>query len=226
MSPAAGVIDLFRAHDARALIDANAHEASDLVAELMSLLDRAGNEGAFVAAARLIARRIADRLGQLMTLERLQRSGGVRADMWSPVGVLEELEHEAIALAGNRIDICVRTPDLVPQYWFFDRELAGMALGNALHNALAHATRCVSLELCLRDGELGFAIGDDGGAFPHPLLGPALAPVERGEINGSALGIHFARLVAAAHSHAGRRGRVELSNRSAGSGTLFVLWLP
>lgn len=211
---------------ARALIEANAHEASDLVSELTLLLDRIGNESAYIAAARMVTRRIADRLGQLMTLERLERAGGVRPDMWSPIGVVEELEHEAIALAGNRMDISVRTPDLVPQYWFFDRELAWMALTNALHSALTHATHSVVLELRLRDGLLGFCITDDGGAFPGELVAPSSQSVERGEINGNALGVHFARLVATAHTFGGRSGSVELSNHSGRPGTRFALWLP
>ena len=212
--------------NARALIEANAYEATDLIGELTLLLDRIGNESAYVAAARMVTRRIADRLGQLMTLERLERGGGMHADMWSPIAVLEELEHEAIALAGNRMDISVRTPDLVPQCWFFDRELTGMVLGNALHSALTHATRSIVLELQLRDGRLGFSISDDGGGFPQALVASVPQPFERGEINGNALGIHFARLVAAAHTYAGRCGSVELSNRADGPGTRFVLWLP
>ena len=226
MSSTAQGADALTPRDARALIEANAHEASDLIGELTLLLDRIGNESAYIAAARMVTRRIADRLGQLMTLERLERGGGVRPEMWSPIGVLEELEHEAIALAGHRMDISVRTPDLVPQYWFFDRELAAMVLGNALHSALTHATRSVMLELRMRDGQLGFCIADDGGAFPAVLVGPAPQAFERGEINGNALGIHFARVVAAAHAYRGRCGSVELSNNSAGPGTRFTLWLP
>ena len=226
MSSFARDADSHAPRNARALIEANAHEATDLIGELTLLLDRIGNESAYVAAARMVTRRIADRLGQLMTLERLERGGGMHADMWSPIALLEELEHEAIALAGNRMDISVRTPDLVPQYWFFDRELAGMVLGNALHSALTHATRSVVLELQLREGRLGFCISDDGGGFPQALVASTAQPFERGEINGNALGIHFARLVAAAHTYAGRCGSVELSNRADGPGTRFVLWLP
>ena len=226
MSQVAGDADRHAPRNARALIEANAHEATDLIGELTLLLDRIGSESAYVAAARMVTRRIADRLGQLMTLERLERGGGMRPDMWSPIAVLEELEHEAIALAGSRIDISVRTPDLVPQCWFFDRELAGMVLSNALHSALTHATRSIVLELKLREGQLGFCLLDDGGGFPQELVAQAPRPFERGEINGNALGIHFARLVAVAHTYAGRCGSVELSNRTDGPGTRFALWLP
>ena len=226
MSSSAENADALGSRNARALIEANAHEATDLIGELTLLLDRIGSESVYVAAARMVTRRIADRLGQLMTLERFARGAGMHPDMWSPIALLEELEHEAIALAGHRIDVSVRTPDLVPQYWFFDRELAGMVLGNALHNGLMHATRSVVLELGLRDGQLGFCIADDGGGFPLKLVAHASQPFERGEINGNALGIYFARLVAAAHTYAGRSGSVELSNRADGPGTRFALWLP
>ena len=226
MNPGAADAERPAGRNARALIDANAQEAADLIGELTLLLDRIGNESAYIAAARMVTRRIADRLGQLVTLERLERGGGVCPDMWSPIALLEELEHEAIALAGNRMDISVQMPALVPQYWFFDRELAGMVLSNALHSALTHATRSVVLELRLRDGQLGFCIADDGGAFPQALIVPTAQTFERGEINGNALGIHFARLVATTHTNAGRQGSVELSNHSDGPGTRFALWLP
>jgi signal transduction histidine kinase len=226
VNPAARDAGRLAIRNARALIEANAQEATDLIGELTLLLDRIGNESTYIAAARMVTRRIADRVGQLVTLERLERGGSMRPDMWSPIALLEELEHEAIALAGNRMDISVRTPELVPQYWFFDRELAGMVLSNALHSALTHATRCVVLELHLRDGQLGFCIADDGGAFPEELVASTAQTFERGEINGNALGIHFARLVAATHTYAGRHGWVELSNHSNGPGTRFALWLP
>jgi hypothetical protein len=209
----------------RALIESNAREAADLVGELTLLLDRALPEAPGLPAARLVTRRLSDRLGQLMMVERLARAGGIRPDAWSPIELVEELEHEAVSLAGNRIAIDVRAPDLVPQFWFFDRELVSMALHNALHSALVYANSAVMLELRMSEGFLGFGIQDDAGAFPAELLVDAPLRAERGECNGNALGIHFARLVAASHVSGHRRGRVELANRSGG-GTCFSLWLP
>jgi len=213
-------------HAARTLIESNAREAADLVGELTLLLDRVGNENPYLSAARMVTRRIADRLGQVMTLERLARSGGIRADAWSPIDVVEELEHEAITLAGRRIEIEVRAPDLVPQFWFFDRELVTMTLGNALHSALVHASSAVALEFGLQDGYLGFSVLDDAGAFPAELMEDGPLRLDRGELNGNALGVHFARLVAASHVNAGRKGRLELVNRPDRPGTRFTLWLP
>jgi signal transduction histidine kinase len=211
---------------ARALIESNAREAADLVGELTLLLDRVGNENAYLSAARMVTRRLADRLGQVMTLERLARAGGLRPDTWSPIEVVEELEHEAISLAGERIEVRVHAPELVPQYWFFDRELVTLALSNALHNALIYARQGIGLEFGLKDGYLGFSVLDDGGAFPAELLAEGPPRLERGDCNGNALGIYFARLIAAAHVNAGRSGWVELVNRSGTSGTRFTLWLP
>ena len=209
---------------ARALIESNAREAADLVGVLTLLLDRSDSES--LAAARMVTRRLSDRLGQLMSLERMMRSGGIRPDTWSPVDVVEELEHEAISLAGGRVDVHVRAQELVPQCWFFDRELVTMTLGNALHNALTYASAAVTLEFCMKDGCLGFSILDDGGAFPAELLVDGPPPLQRGECNGNALGVYFARLVAATHVNDGRKGRVELVNRLDGPGTRFTLWLP
>jgi signal transduction histidine kinase len=211
---------------ARALIQSNAREAADLAGELMLLLDRAGAEAQCLPAARMVTRRLSDRLGQAVILERLMRPGGLRPDAWSPIELVEELEHEAVSLAGSRIAINVSAPDLVPQYWFFDRELVSMVLHNALHSALVYARGAVTLEFQIDAGYLGLSVLDDAGAFPPEVLCEAPPRVERGELNGNALGIHFARLVAASHAAAGRRGRIELANRAGGAGTRFTLWLP
>jgi signal transduction histidine kinase len=211
----------------RALIDSNAREAADLVGELTLLLDRVDQGNTELATARMVVRRIADRLGQASMLERLARRGNIGLDLWSPLEILEELEHEAVSLARSRIEVSVSAPDLVPQCWFFDRELVTMSLANALHSALHHANRVVSLQLRLEAGCLGFCITDDAGAFPAGVVSELDgAAWSSAEINGNALGIHFARLVAKAHFNRGVYGRVELVNRTEGPGTRFTLWLP
>jgi hypothetical protein len=179
-----------------------------------------------LAAARMAVRRLSDRLGQAILIERLSRTGGLRPDAWSPVELVEELEHEAVSLAGSRIAVNVHVPDLVAQYWFFDRELVAMTLHSALHSALVYAEAAVTLEFRMAGGYLGFGIADDAGSFPAELMADTPLRAERGECNGNALGIHFARLVAAGHASGGRRGRVELENRSPKGGTRFTLWLP
>ncbi len=210
---------------ARALIDSNAREAADLVGELMLLLDRMEGAPAGLASARMLTRRLSDRLAQANTLERITTHGGYHPDGWSPIEIVEELEHEAVSLAGERIDVRVVAPDLVPQCWFFDRELVTMALAGALHNALLHAVDAISLEFGMQEGYLGFSIVDDSGAFPAELLTDQ-ARFERGECNGNALSVHFARAIASLHVTQERRGKVELSNRPVGAGTRFTLWLP
>lgn len=210
----------------RALIESNAREATDLVAQLMLLLDHLEAEPENLVSARMVTRRLSDRLAQAGTLERLTGSGGCHPDAWSPIEVIEELEHEAVSLVGDRIDVRVVAPDLVPQCWFFDRELVATALLGILHAALLHAVESVDIEFGMREGCLGFSISDDSGSFPVELLDQEPASLERGECNGNALGIHFARLVAALHVNRGRPGQVELVNRPGGAGTSVTLWLP
>lgn len=210
----------------RALIESNSREAADLVAQLTLLLDHLAAEPENLGAARMVTRRLSDRLSQAGTLERLASSGGCRPDAWSPIEVIEELEHEAVSLVGDRIDVRVVAPDLVPQCWFFDRELVASALLGILHAALLHAEKAVDLEFGMRDGCLGFTICDDTGSFPLELLDHEPKNLERGECNGNALGIHFARLVAAQHVYRDRPGQVELVNLPAGTGTRVTLWLP
>jgi hypothetical protein len=215
-----------RAESTLALIESNAREAADLAGELVLLLDRAVREAACLTDARLVTRRLSDRLGQAKVLERLACGGGIRLDAWSPIEMVEELEHEALALAAGRLAVEIGVPDLAPRHWFFDRELVSMALHGALHSALAYAHARVHLEFCIDGPYLGFSIADDAGAFPAELLRAAQLPQEGGECNGNALGIHFARVVAARHAHRGRQGRIELENRAVSGGTRFRLWLP
>jgi signal transduction histidine kinase len=210
----------------RALIESNTREATDLVAQLTLLLEQMGSEQKNLDAARMVARRLSDRLAQAGTLERLGAGGGWRPDGWSPIELIEELEHEALALSAGRIDVRVVAPDLVPQFWFFDRELVATALSGALHAALCHAEQWISLEFGMRDGYLGFSIGDDAGAFPAVLIENQPAYFDRGECNGNALGVHFARIVAGMHVDKARQGHVELRNRPYSAGTRFTLWLP
>lgn len=210
----------------QALIESNAREATDLVAQLTLLLDHMDAEPENLVAARMVTRRLSDRLAQAGTLERLAGSGGCHPDAWSPIELIEELEHEAVALVGDRIDVRVHAPDLVPQYWFFDRELVATALLGLLHAALLHAVQAVDIEFGMQDGCLGFTICDDCGSFPPELLDHEPARLVRGECNGNALGVHFARLVAALHADQGRQGRVTLVNRPVGAGTRVTLWLP
>jgi len=209
----------------RTLVEANVREAADLVGELTLLLDRMGNESPYLAAARLVTHRISDRLGQLAVLDRDRGAVlSVRAEAWPPSEPLEELEREAASLAGGRIDVRRTAHEVVPQYWFFDRELVSAALRNALHSALVYSTGSITLGLAVCEGCLGFSIEDDGGAFPATLIDGS-AP-ERGACNGNALGVHFARLVASAHVNGARRGRLELANLEHRRGTRFTLWLP
>lgn len=210
----------------RALIESNAREATDLVAQLTLLLDHMDTEPGNLEAARMVTRRLSDRLAQAGTLERLSGKGACHPDAWSPIEVVEELEHEAVSLVGGRIEIRVVALDLVPQYWFFDRELVATALLGLLHAALVHAVQTVDIEFGMREGRLGFTICDDAGAFPEELLDHEPLQLERGECNGNALGVHFARLVAMLHVNQERSGQLELVNRSGGAGTRVTLWLP
>lgn len=211
----------------QALIRAHACEAADWVGELTLLLRRLPGNEPGMRAVRMITARIADRLGQALALERVAAAEpGLRVDAWSALELIEELEHEAVALAGGRLAVQLAATQIVPLTWFFDRELVSLALRNALHAALAHAHAAVALGLELREGYLGFSVSDDRGGFPPELIEETPPNPEVGELNGNALGVHFARLVARRHVAGARHGRLELRNRPDGNGTCFTLWLP
>ena len=65
-------------------------------------------------------------------------------------------------------------------------------------------------------------VSDDGPGYPPEMLGqmPEIRPVSR---DGTGIGLHLARQVAALHANGGRAGYIELSNDG---GAAFCLSLP
>ncbi|MGE5493609.1 MAG: ATP-binding protein [Actinomycetota bacterium] len=111
--------------------------------------------------------------------------------------------------------------------WTFDTQLVRLVLIDALMNGWRHARSRVCLEAACRDGELHFAIEDDGPGFPPALLAASGDAGTRPPApQGAGLGVKLAERVARLHSIGRREGRVMLSNCGGGGGGRFSLILP
>lgn len=210
------------------LLAAHAHELKNLLGELTLSLDEAVHEsgappGGQLARARLIGRRVSDRMVQLLTLYKLEQGAPVNELDASPAEFIEEIALEARTLAQGRFDVSVDT-GAAPPFGFFDPDLVQIALMNAVHNALAFARQRIALEAREDDGWLVFEVRDDSAGYPpHILDSPATPAASRR--GGTGLGLYFSHRVARAHRHGERQGSLILSNPPAG-GAQFRLRLP
>jgi signal transduction histidine kinase len=187
------------------------------------------NRLALVAAR---AEAIADReilhgvLESAATLTRLlawyraeQGALGVDIDARVPADLVDDLCHEMRRQSPLEI---VGDSAAAPALAFYDEHLVRLVLRDALYNALRHARARVSLVARAVEGGVEFCVRDDGAGYPPAMLGDAPAPAAFGG-EGSGLGLHLARRVAALHVNGGQTGRLDLNNDG---GAVFSLWLP
>lgn len=213
--------------DLNAIAAASTHELKNLLGQLTLALDRIAQVGCpgaeqQVSSARFACRRINDRLVEMLTLYKLEsKQFRPHIDAYSPADFVDDLAHEARALAGDKLEIVVEASN-APAFWFFDRGLSESAMMNALHNAFVHARSRITLSMEQHGDYLAFRVTDDGDGFPAEALQTPLDQ-PRQSTHGTGLGLYFANSVAAAHENKGRTGKVELSNAP---GATFTLWLP
>jgi len=203
------------------------HEIKNLMGQLTLTLDEAvvssaGGANNELGNARATCHRISDRLVQLLTLYKNETENlELNVEAHSPADFIEELAAEATSLSGDRISI-VTDVEQAPPFWFFDRYLLEIALHNAVHNALTHSRSQVHLSAKAQDGGLLFCVRDDGAGFSRAHPSGAERLPTRSE-RGTGLGLHFAHVVAQAHSNHGKTGRLHLENQAGG---VFCMWLP
>lgn len=204
------------------------HELKNNLGLLVMTIDgiplqgEAVHDGA-VDSARLQCQRVVDRLQQALLVYKAGRQAlQPSIDAYSPHDLLSEIRDQAVALARDRLRVETAVSDAVPAIWFFDRDLAEMALVNALHNSLAYARSLIRIELDMQEGALALTVRDDSDGYPAHILGNAGGqPSYR--TRGTGLGLQFARLIAQAHDNRGRCGALRLANDG---GAVFTLLLP
>lgn len=161
--------------------------------------------------AQLLTRR----LMEFLTAHRAVEQGGLRAvpaeEM--PDSLVMELAGDAQTLLHGRLQVLQQFDDN-PPFWFFDRQLARLALDSAIYNALRFARSRITLGLRLADQQLCFYVWDDG---------PGLQNTPASTSTG--LGRLVCDEVARAHRNHGRSGRSLLRNHDQG-GAIFELFLP
>jgi K+-sensing histidine kinase KdpD len=176
-----------------------------------------------VDGARLLCQGVVERLHQALLMYKTSGQP-IRPsiDAYSPHELVQHMQARAMGLARGRFRIETRVTGVVPDLWFFDRELVEMALINAIHNALAHARSTIRIEADLQQGCLSLCVRDDSTGYPAHILDPAL-PKTAPSTTGTGLGLQFARLIAERHDNQGRRGALCLTNEG---GAVFRLLLP
>lgn len=205
-----------------ALIHELKNELGLLTLALERIPPRDPAHDAAVDEARLLAQRVSSRLQQALLLYKsASQPIHPHIDAWSPADMAGEVAAHARALAHGRLAVdVVLAPDL-PDIWFFDRDLAEMALINAVHNSLTHARTRLAIEAGMVDGCLAFSVRDDSGGYPDAVLNGHVVGKPAGA--GTGLGLQFSRLIAASHDNQGRRGELRLANDG---GAVFSLLLP
>ena len=212
----------------------NIHDIKNLLFNLLGTLDKAilergsGPEEQWMSQLRFDGQRINDKLVQLLAIYRIDAAHyEPDIEFRSVVEFIEDQLAEAGPLAEAR-GITLETEIAEDVAWVFDRDLVAGVMSNALHNALSHARRRITLSARLHSGFLVLAVRDDGAGYPPDIL--SLNGTETGHIDfksgRTGLGIMFCAIAAAAHHNKEIRGRIQLGNGGPLGGANFELWLP
>lgn len=220
MASEIGTIDL------KILLASNIHEIKNLLLQLMLRLDVMDSTSADVADARLLCRRVNDRMVQMLLLYELQTDQlKLNLVAHNPADFIDDFVRNATALAAGRF-IIERREVNVPDYCFFDRELVEMALLNAVHNALRYARQRIVIGAVGTGNSLMLSVEDDGIGYPQPILEQTLEIRALKSNNGTGMGLFFAGVIAAAHKNKDRHGGLILHNKEDNAGAVFTLQLP
>ena len=178
---------------------------------------------AAVDAARLLCQGVVDRLQQaLLIYKAINQQIHPAIDAYSPHDLVHEIRDRAAALSRGRIHVEAALAQDVPAIWFFDRNLVGMALINAIHNSLAHARSALRIEASMMEGCLALAVRDDSTGYPEHILSSVAANTPS-QSTGTGLGLQFSSVIAQSHDNQGRQGELRLHNDR---GAVFCLLLP
>jgi len=166
-------------------------------------------------AAQEQADAVTHKLVAYLTLRRAAAPDGLRANTQedTPALLLDELQAEALLLAGGRVEVLVDAAG-APDFWFYDRHLVLLALDSALYNALRFARSRITLRASTTAGGICFSIRDDG---PGVQATP--------DASSTGVGLRVCEAVAAAHRNRGIPGHCTLRSERDG-GAVFELHLP
>mgnify|MGYP001594573371 CR=1 FL=1 len=112
---------------------------------------------------------------------------------------------------------------------FFDEELIAGVLSNVVVNAARYTCSKIEIRAYKEDGWLCIDVIDDGGGFPEDMIEQSndVARTLDFKSGSTSLGLHFASRIAAMHvANDGRKGSIEISNKSKNGHGCFRLRLP
>jgi signal transduction histidine kinase len=214
--------------DASDLYAALMHELKNnlgLLAMAMERIPYQGAEGhdAPLDEARLLCQRVIEKLRQSLLLYKAAgRNLSPDVDAYAPRDFVHQLRDGAVSLARDRVQVQASVAEEVPEIWFFDRNLAELALVNAIHNSLAYARTRIVIEATMAEGMLCLSVRDDSEGYPPHVL-EALEQGQAFRSTGTGLGLQLSRMIAGTHENRGRVGELRLSNEG---GARFSLLLP
>lgn len=173
--------------------------------------------------ARLLCHQVVDKLRQALLLYKASTDNlPLEVDAYSPREFIHELRDTTASLARDRLEVAVEMAESVPEIWFFDRNLAEIALTNAIHNSLAYGRSRVVIRADMVDGMLCLTVRDDSNGYPEHILA-AIAQGTPIQSSGTGLGLRLAQIIARTHTNRGRVGELRLTNDQ---GANFSLLLP
>ncbi len=202
-----------------------------LMGELDSLSEQLSGDKVHqksVADIRYESSRINFSLMQLLALYRLENKQ-LKINMVE-VEVIEFIEdcvavHTSIA-AQNEVQIDIDCDESL--VWFFDPNLAGIAINNILGNSIRYTKSRILISVSIQDDFLLMRIDDDGRGYPENMLqNPGDFSQDINIITGSTgLGLLFSSAIAKYHQKNDRAGKIDLANNGLLSGGCFKLFLP
>ncbi len=203
------------------------NQAHHLVTGMERLAPAPGQEAGWLRL-RQEAIGMGDRLTEALLAIRLgSHHHGLQLDMCAVQTLLEDVAdavRERLVRAGIALDV-LPCPGLSH---FLDEQLVAVTLRAATDNAARHARSRVRLSARTAGDALLLCIEDDGDGYPQNLLRDPDGAVTSADTaqRRTGLGLHLARLVARAHQHENRHGRLELDRSQDLGGALFRLLLP
>lgn len=112
--------------------------------------------------------------------------------------------------------------------WFFDYNLISGLLNDIFVNMLRYTDSQLRISSAIEDQKLVLTLEDNGEGYPPTMLNGGPDSSVHFDINSgrTGLGLHFAELIAHAHTHNDQQGAILIDNDSALGGGRFRLVLP
>ena len=211
-------------HDMKNIIAAVSQAYESLLAELPVELQRSPQ-------TRLIeqeALRLDAMLMQLLGLYKLEHGQLLVQPTYCRLDELFEDLHnrhrELLDYRNIELQLELEDPDLEG---YFDHNLIGTVLDNAMGNAMTYCKKNIRLHAQRDDNGVLITINDDGCGYPDSLLG-AIRERESSSIDrdsgSTGLGLYFAANIIAMHDQEDRPARLELSKEES-PGACMQIWI-